>query len=44
MTANDVQKAANAAQILLGGLILVLQIAGLLSRNKPQTHAGPEAS
>ena len=44
MTANDVQKAANAAQILLGGLILVLQIAGLLSRNKAQPHVRPEAS
>lgn len=44
MTAKDVQKAANTAQVLLGGLILVLQIAGLISRNKLKTHAGPEAS
>ena len=44
MTTNDVQKAANAAQVLLGGLILVLQIAGLLSRNRAQTHAGSAAS
>ena len=44
MTASAMQRAANAAQVLLGGLILVFQIAGLFRRNRPQTHAGPEAS
>ncbi len=44
MTASQVQKVATIGQVIFGGVILALQIAGLIRGRTVKIHVGPEAS
>jgi len=45
MTSVQVQKVATIGQVILGGIILMVQVAGLIrGRSTVKTHVGPEAS
>ena len=44
MTRPQIIKVANVGQILLGGLILALQVAGLIKGRSVKTDVGPAAT
>ncbi len=44
MTTSQAQKLATVGQVILGGVILALQVAGLIRSRAVKPHVGPEAS
>jgi hypothetical protein len=44
MTTSQAQKLATVGQVILGGVILALQVAGLIRSRSVKTDVGPAAS
>lgn len=44
MTASQVQKVATIGQVVLGGIILMVQVVALVRGRSVKPHVGPEAS